>query len=1205
MFTVYSTTKGTRVCIHSALVSDPKVKLIDPELELEANSPGSLIFSIPPHHISYNDYKFTELDIARPGTDANASEPVDGVPYTLRGYLDSEDLLYSLPVTEITSDSYSSCVYGGLVTPSASSMRKNDFGKWYFPYVNMEDPEAVQDAWDRIRSSAIILELVDGAWILAGDEFDRLANYKEYRKREPLRRGDVYAILSVPPQSEMTYSGGQWSLTGVDMSDSDAVSARWRELYSSYFTPYAGDWVAATSRFNPENVYRKLSEDDDNYMVFGFSDFEMLDSQNPPDDWGYMYSAKYYYYDETFETYVPIPEADRAPEYEPGKYYIRPWDHAYTNVNIYQEKVTSLNLVERMISKITVYRLETRDNGDRYEKEIWEGRVISEEIDWDGNRKIYCEGIFGYLNDTLQPQKVYGANTTLRGFLWNILTEHNSKVADDHKFTLDAVEDGDLVVGAIKTDYGSTMEVLSQLVSTYGGYFKVLPPIAGYPWHRITYLRAREDDYTDAERKELVDNNRVIRFGKNLLDFTKKWDLSSLVTSIIPCGGTKNEVQETIGAEITAGQTNLSKKVLSSKSAYSYTVLNSSPPDWQTGYYNYYTASNSTTTGYKKVSKSRSGAVPTFTPGTYYAKSKTSGPVVQVCSASSSYRITKRTIWTSGTYKQQKYYVTTTIDAGHYAYAWFYTNQNGSEIILDVNSGKATGIKTYKDQAITSPDPNLIPANATKVGIIICGYGNSAMSFKAPAEDKDEEFDRRYRITDYKTDGEWHTEGSEYISNPALVEKYGYIERQVTFENISKKDETETDSSVVTRLYAEAKKYLTSSQFDKMAIEIEAFDLRALGVKYDGIDIYDILLVVSPPHGLDKIFQVTRITIPLSRPEEQRITLGFETDSTISGVTVSTNSQLRADFAAIPTTSTTLKQAKERAKELIFGDSQRGVVRFEEGNGTSTTRMDTEGTIRAIEIVSTNQASAQNIGKWRWSYGGLGYATSSDGGETWNTPSVAMTNDGQIVADFITTGNLDAALITGGMLTIGGANHPAGKDAVRMRILDSNGNVVATADEGGYRSFGTWTAASGNTKKSKYVKIDDGILTAGEATMAANGTISYTSEYGVIDTNYSYGGRNTVAIQANYSIPGGQQGSGDVVIASNRIGVTRNLMSSGDVVWGHDNRTPYSVISGITYDSTTKTLTLLKRTITITNGIITGFSDGGVETIVLSDNSAT
>lgn len=94
--------------------------------------------------------------------------------------------------------------------------------------------------------------------------------------------------------------------------------------------------------------------------------------------------------------------------------------------------------------------------------------------------------------------------------------------------------------------------------------------------------------------------------------------------------------------------------------------------------------------------------------------------------------------------------------------------------------------------------------------------------------------------------------------------------------------------------------------------------------------------------------------------------------------------------------------------------------------------------------------TATNV--WRWNLGGLGHSSTGYEG----TYGTAITQDGKIVADFITTGALNASLITTGMLE--DVNHnmqinPATGEIIAKKIaitstnftLDVDGNMVATS----------------------------------------------------------------------------------------------------------------------------------------------------------------
>ena len=73
--------------------------------------------------------------------------------------------------------------------------------------------------------------------------------------------------------------------------------------------------------------------------------------------------------------------------------------------------------------------------------------------------------------------------------------------------------------------------------------------------------------------------------------------------------------------------------------------------------------------------------------------------------------------------------------------------------------------------------------------------------------------------------------------------------------------------------------------------------------------------------------------------------------------------------------------------------------------------------------------TAQKI--WRWNQGGLGYSSKGYAGPY----ETAITQNGAIVADFITVGTMMANIIKGGILTLGGKDNGNGV----ARILDANG----------------------------------------------------------------------------------------------------------------------------------------------------------------------
>lgn len=170
--------------------------------------------------------------------------------------------------------------------------------------------------------------------------------------------------------------------------------------------------------------------------------------------------------------------------------------------------------VKRMSSVISVRR-----NGE----EIWSGRVVDEKEDFWKRRQLTCEGELGYLNDSIQPPAEY-TGLTIRGFLEKVLSVHNASVEADKRFQLGAVtqmESGKSFTW--RTNYENTMQCVSgKLVEEFGGRIRV---------RKVNGIR-----YLDYLAEYPNTNSQIVEFGKNLLDFTKSWDLTELVTVVIPRG---------------------------------------------------------------------------------------------------------------------------------------------------------------------------------------------------------------------------------------------------------------------------------------------------------------------------------------------------------------------------------------------------------------------------------------------------------------------------------------------------------------------------------------------------------------------------------------------------------------------------------------------------------------------------------------------
>lgn len=150
-------------------------------------------------------------------------------------------------------------------------------------------------------------------------------------------------------------------------------------------------------------------------------------------------------------------------------------------------------------------------------------------------------------------------------------------------------------------------------------------------------------------------------------------------------------------------------------------------------------------------------------------------------------------------------------------------------------------------------------------------------------------------------------------------------------------------------------------------------------------------------------------------------------------------------------------------------------------------------TVTKNEIyIADNKDLDKAVKVWRWNSGGLGYSSSGKDGPF----GTAMTSDGKIVADYISTGNLDCSVLNVSNIhgdsilvdTIGALNGINQKtdsyQYIKTGLLDSDGNYGIAIGQLTTNSDGTLSTSS-----SKYVKI-----TSGRISFMQNGTeVAYMS----------------------------------------------------------------------------------------------------------------
>lgn len=221
--------------------------------------------------------------------------------------------------------------------------------------------------------------------------------------------------------------------------------------------------------------------------------------------------------------------------------------------------------------------------------------------------------------------------------------------------------------------------------------------------------------------------------------------------------------------------------------------------------------------------------------------------------------------------------------------------------------------------------------------------------------------------------------GSPILVNSAAVNKYGYRCRIVDFET--------DDKTLLLKL---ARDYLSKYQFIGASFRLTAVDLSQLDSSQDDYELGDYIRATAEPFELDTWLPVRAKDTDIIDLTQNVIELGM---SFTNSLTQATSSQLTNIVAQMPQQNSILETAKKNATALIV-DATTGYV-----------------TVRPSEITIADNADINKAVKlWRWNSGGFGYSKNGYKGKY----GTAITMDGAIVADFITTGVLRSLRIENG-----------------------------------------------------------------------------------------------------------------------------------------------------------------------------------------------
>lgn len=191
-----------------------------------------------------------------------------------------------------------------------------------------------------------------------------------------------------------------------------------------------------------------------------------------------------------------------------------------------------------------------------------------------------------------------------------------------------------------------------------------------------------------------------------------------------------------------------------------------------------------------------------------------------------------------------------------------------------------------------------------------------------------------------------------------------------------------------------------------------------------------------------------------------------------------------------------MAEAIQHATDLIRGGLGGYVVMKPNANGEP----------EEILIMDTPDINTA-VNVWRFNQGGLGHSHSG-----YNGPfnDVALTQDGKINANMITTGRLNANYIQGGTLTLGGASNTYGT----MSVLNASGNTDGTWNNKGIWIRGNQSVTVGTTQA---IRLDVGGIAFG----TYNGT-TFTPDNSIVSVTGGSVTVNSVGnLQFNSSLTNG------------------------------------------------------------------------------------
>lgn len=282
--------------------------------------------------------------------------------------------------------------------------------------------------------------------------------------------------------------------------------------------------------------------------------------------------------------------------------------------------------------------------------------------------------------------------------------------------------------------------------------------------------------------------------------------------------------------------------------------------------------------------------------------------------------------------------------------------------------------------------------------------------------------------------------GHDYLENQNAISLFGRIEKVQTWDKIT------TPAALLTN----AQKVMAKSIGTGVQLNVKAVDLKLINSSYMAFDLGQLVRVKSKPHGIDTVFQITKIDYDCVNPDQTEYTFTLDYDKVTTteiedmenptvdtgggaaasgiGTAAAEGTYYTPDYSYDTSGSVSLSQLTSRnlassgTYVLHLNDSYNSSLEEARSTASSLINNGLGGyvckTRDEIFIMDTDDIfTATKV--WRWNKNGFGYWHGSPGGGAARDANytIAITSNGEIVADFITTGELNADVIKAETIT--------------------------------------------------------------------------------------------------------------------------------------------------------------------------------------------